>query len=149
MRSAVPLTLAIGLLTLVTGCVQKPENLPDRYAKLSPAEAEIFKIADVLFAYDNTPADQRAEKEAKCLAIGGKYSEGGGLLRNYSCYVSRSDAYKSCTDSSQCTGECLSPDLNKRDGQKATGICEPTNIGPFGCIGRVENGRIAYTLCVD
>jgi hypothetical protein len=145
MKSAVALFFAV----MIAACAQQPDVKPDRYAKLSPSEAEKFKIADTLFASDNTPVEQRAEKEANCLAIGGKYHEGGGLVRNYSCYVPRSDAYQKCTDSSQCTGECLSPDENKRKGQRAVGICEPSNIGPFGCIGRVENGRIAYTLCVD
>jgi hypothetical protein len=131
------------------GCAAPDPRGSSNKPKLSAELQAAFNEAGKLYSDDRTSEPERALKQKRCEDLGGKYEPAGGLIPGFGCYIVRPDANKKCTSSSQCTGECLSADPDPKDGRKAVGLCEPENIGPFGCVGRVENGRIKYTLCVD
>lgn len=84
----------------------------------------------------------------ECLAKGGTYTQ-QGRLQMYRCVMNFSDAGKSCSDSSECQGSCLSSDTDIAAGtSNLTGTCAATD-SPFGCRQIIEGGVSKGTLCVD
>ena len=88
-------------------------------------------------------------EEIACNTKGGVWKR-VGLGQFYACVIAMPDAGKSCTDSSQCEGRCLTgaggmPDEGNK---QVTGSCQATNQ-PFGCFSEVENGVAGPGLCID
>lgn len=91
-------------------------------------------------------ADRRA-----CEAQGGTVRR-AGMLGGETCIRPYADGGKACTDSAQCEGEC-----REREGLGApasdpqapvAGVCQADD-NPFGCYSVIENGVVAYGICVD
>jgi len=89
-----------------------------------------------------------------CEGIGG-YWESISFSENGYCNKMTSDAGKECIDSDECEGHCItniSPDefqkIQENGYVEAKGTCSDRMI-LTGCHGRVEDNRLAVTLCVD
>jgi hypothetical protein len=97
----------------------------------------------VFAASKATPAERAA-----CDAAGG-IVQPSGKLRWENCVQTFADAGNPCSDKAGCLGECrYEGDPELPPGKAVTGTCQVTDAR-FGCVTRVENGRIASTICVD
>ncbi|MEM9599712.1 MAG: hypothetical protein AAF926_01695 [Pseudomonadota bacterium] len=85
-------------------------------------------------------------ERARCADRGG-FVERAGLLGAERCTIRFSDGGQSCTDSSQCQGQCRT-DVSTPAGSAATGVCQKTD-NPFGCFSEVRQGQAGPGLCVD
>ncbi|GLQ20845.1 hypothetical protein ACFFUB_02160 [Algimonas porphyrae] len=106
----------------LTGFEREPVSPPVVEGTLSPAE------------------------RARCADRGG-FVERAGLLGAERCTIRYSDGGQSCTDSSQCEGQCRA-DVSVPNGAAATGVCQKTD-NPFGCFSEVSQGQAGPGLCVD
>ena len=89
------------------------------------------------------------DEKARCEAAGGVIRKAG--RRGWEqCVQTFADAGKACTGSADCIGECRVPESagDLAPGTPAQGFCQATDER-FGCFTRVENGKVAQTLCVD
>ena len=103
--------------------------------------------ADLAAAAYEPPASSPSEASA-CETAGGTWRR-EGMLGSYMCVMPHADAGQPCTDSDQCAGDCrLGDDKRPAEGEPVTGICQ-ADTSNFGCFTRVEDGRVAHTLCVD
>lgn len=85
---------------------------------------------------------------ASCTRAGGRMTP-GGRMRTLQCILTYADAGKSCTSGDQCAGDCRAPtQAEATPGQQATGLCQATS-DRFGCVTKIENGRVESTICVD
>ena len=87
-----------------------------------------------------------AAAQKQCVALGGTLQQAGRMGR-YACYAQYADGGKTCSDSSECDGDCRAIG-DAQTGQAAKGQCTPDNV-PFGCYAEVENGVVGPYLCVD
>jgi hypothetical protein len=72
-----------------------------------------------------------------------------GRRQTLQCVISYSDAGKSCSSGSQCSGDCRAkPGIDTVPGQAVSGQCQ-TDSDRFGCSTKVENGRAQATICID
>ncbi|MFC6203903.1 hypothetical protein ACFPZK_04155 [Psychrobacter urativorans] len=95
---------------------------------------------------DSTSSSENLVKE--CLAKGGEYLK-QGRLQMHRCVMQFSDEGKSCSDSSDCQGSCLSSKLDSEPGKpNQVGTCA-ANDSPFGCRQLIEGGITKGTLCID
>jgi hypothetical protein len=92
-------------------------------------------------------APREAPNLENCARLGG-YVQRVGLLGREACVVPYKDAGKTCTDGSQCEGDCWGEARPYAPGVKAVGKCQPTNM-PFGCNSRISDGVASPVLCVD
>lgn len=96
----------------------------------------------LLLAACQTTADKPAEPEPNaddriaCEARGGQYGQ-AGLLQSWVCIEPTSDAGKSCTTSSDCTGMCMADTMS----------CSAKSP-MFGCYSIIEDGQ-RVELCID
>ena len=59
------------------------------------------------------------------------------------------DAGTACSGSSDCVGECrYEGEAEPVPQMQVSGTCQATDAR-FGCYSVVEDGKIAYTICVD
>jgi putative hemolysin len=85
---------------------------------------------------------------ATCAADGGTVERRGRLGAEL-CVVPFADAGKSCTDASQCEGQCIAEETGPQpEAENPKGMCQADDK-LFGCYSTVENGKIANTICVD
>ncbi len=90
---------------------------------------------------------QAADTAEKCATISGDWRP--ICMRGMpACVVTYKDAGTACTDSSQCSGRCITGGTGARPDAPTTGICT-TNSDPCGCFQIVENGKAGYPLCAD
>ena len=96
------------------------------------------------------PKANRAERKA-CIAAGGAVSP-QGLAGYEMCVLPYKDAGKTCSDSSECLGQCRAQSLSTPQQSEATqavkGQCQANNI-PFGCYSEIIDGTVQPGLCVD
>jgi hypothetical protein len=85
---------------------------------------------------------------ASCQAHGGQL-QALGRLQRVQCVVAYADAGKACSDSSQCSGLCLSSDDQTPAGQAVGGTCQRDASENFGCRQPVEGGVAGAVRCVD
>ncbi len=90
---------------------------------------------------------QAASSPAQCAAISGTWRP-ICMMGTPACVVTYADAGKACTDSSQCSGQCVTSGMSAPPESAATGICT-ANSDPCGCFQLVENGKAGYPLCAD
>ncbi|MFQ3231661.1 hypothetical protein [Reinekea sp.] len=64
------------------------------------------------------------------------------------CIQSYSDAGKTCTDSSECLGDCRVEGQFIEANTETSGFCSADN-NPCGCFQAVEAGIAEYAICVD
>lgn len=79
----------------------------------------------------------------------------GGALQNVCrmgrllCVIPFKDAGKTCTDKSQCRGECLYAGGDAKSGEAVTGTCQKDN-DPCGCKQPILGGKLTnYGRCFD
>jgi hypothetical protein len=95
-----------------------------------------------------TKVDWRSAQNAEqCSGIGGQWRP-ICMMGKPACVVAYKDAGKSCTDSSQCSGRCITGSTGAKPETPTTGICT-ANSDPCGCFQLVENGKAGYALCAD
>ena len=88
---------------------------------------------------------QAAQNVEQCSTIGGKWRP--VCMRGMpACVVTFKDAGKSCSDSSECSGRCVTNGANP--GTEVKGVCT-TNSDPCGCFQLVTKGKADYALCAD
>jgi len=90
---------------------------------------------------------QAAQNAEQCSAISGEWRP-ICLLGKPACVVTYADAGKSCSDSSECSGRCITSDSGARPGSETRGVCTATS-DPCGCFQLVTNGKADYPLCAD
>jgi hypothetical protein len=93
-------------------------------------------------------ASERDRTAAESCATQGGTLQPVGITGRQACVIRYKDAGKTCTDGSQCEGDCWAGPKAYAEDEKVTGTCQPTNM-PFGCHSRVTNGRGGPVLCVD
>jgi hypothetical protein len=109
----------------------------------SAPEPEIYNYTPVYFAgLKATPAER-----LKCESIGGKFRQNVGIRGIDICYQELPDAGKICRDSDECLSECIAAD-RAEIGASTTGECSISETN-YGCMSRVEDGRVEPILCVD
>jgi hypothetical protein len=117
------------LLPLLTGCTwYEGQKLR---SELREARADALKNVD----------------RAACESAGGKV-EGIGIFGIPACVQYYSDGGKSCHDKSECQGLCFSPEVLER-GTESAGNCQLSEHDSFGCISRIEDGKVADSMCQD
>ncbi len=93
----------------------------------------------------STPPSAEAQASA-CAAKGGTMTP-VGKAQIPTCVIPYADAGKTCTDKSQCQGQCVLEGNLESTGPVA-GTCQKTNR-QFGCYARVVNGKATAAICVD
>ncbi len=126
------------LLALLTAC-QTGLNGP------ATTETQNAAIAHERISFQSERASE-AERQA-CEAAGGEVHR-AGILGYDNCILPYADAGKTCSDSSDCLGDCRMTWPGAQPEETVTGTCQ-INDSPFGCFQTVENGRAGHTLCVD
>ncbi|WP_440904837.1 hypothetical protein ACMZOO_00960 [Catenovulum sp. SX2] len=64
------------------------------------------------------------------------------------CVIQFSDSGKSCLDSSECLGACLSTNHNAQIGEEVSGQCASSS-NPCGLFMPIENGKVTSIAWVD
>lgn len=85
-----------------------------------------------------------------CAAAGG-FLETRGRRQTLMCVHRFTDAGKSCTTKSDCSGKCLAAsgeDGLPAAGTAATGRCQPDDR-LFGCHAEIVGGKARPALCID
>lgn len=86
-------------------------------------------------------------RDVDCRAAGGTLQPLGRLQR-VQCVIPYTDAGKTCSGKSDCSGQCLAAGENPV-GAPATGTCQRDISQNFGCRQRIEDGKAQGTICVD
>ncbi|RXD61983.1 hypothetical protein, partial [Xanthomonas perforans] len=84
------------------------------------------------------PAAQTSADAAACTAKGGQLRP-VGRMQIPRCIVPYADAGKTCTDNSDCSGDCLATSIVP-NGAAATGTCQ-RDSDRFGCRQEVVGGK--------
>ncbi|CEE22604.1 hypothetical protein TP38_04455 [Xanthomonas citri pv. citri] len=113
----------------------------------------------LLTACSNSPATRQAAAAnapqpphtvsadaAQCTAKGGQLRP-VDRMQIPRCIVPYADAGKTCTDDSDCSGDCLATSIVPT-GAAATGTCQ-RDSDRFGCRQTVVGGRGQAALCID
>ncbi|CCF69586.1 hypothetical protein CAI18_22780 [Xanthomonas citri pv. punicae] len=113
----------------------------------------------LLTACSNSPATRQAAAAnapqpphtvsadaAQCTAKGGQLRP-VGRMQIPRCIVPYADAGKTCTDDSDCSGDCLATSIVPT-GAAATGTCQ-RDSDRFGCRQTVVGGKGQAALCID
>lgn len=96
-----------------------------------------------------TPAKidwQAASTAEQCSSISGEWRP-VCMMGKPACVVTFKDAGKSCSDSSECSGKCVTK-AGAQPGTETRGQCT-TNSDPCGCFQLVTKGKADYPLCAD
>jgi hypothetical protein len=118
--------LGVTLVLILSGCASWRLN-----SEVEEARAEALRKIDV----------KACEKQ------GGKV-EGIGIFGIPACVQYYSDGGKICRDKSECQGYCFIPEQLER-GKSAVGKCEASEHDSFGCFSRIEDGKVATSMCQD
>jgi hypothetical protein len=88
------------------------------------------------------------ETQNACASYGGEWRP-VCRMQKPACVIAFKDAGKSCGDSSECSGRCITASPGSvAPGTATRGTCT-TNSDPCGCFQLVTNGKADYTLCAD
>ena len=90
---------------------------------------------------------QAAQNAEQCGAIGGNWRP-ICMMGKPACVVPYKDAGKSCSDSSECSGQCVTTSTGTPPESATRGVCT-ANSDPCGCFQLVEKGKAGYPLCAD
>ena len=86
-----------------------------------------------------------AERE-RCEAVG-RVVQNVGIRGIDICHQDLPDGGKICRNNDECLSECMA-EKGAEVGRRATGQCSQYETN-YGCLSRVENGRVEPKLCVD
>jgi len=93
------------------------------------------------------PAATTAETLASACSAKGGTIQPVGKAQIPTCVTPYADAGKTCSDKSDCQGQCvLEGNLEPRG--PITGTCQKTDR-QFGCYARVVDGKATAAICVD
>ncbi|MEA9753008.1 hypothetical protein VDG03_18735 [Xanthomonas campestris pv. raphani] len=93
-----------------------------------------------------TPAPSTSADAAACTAKGGQMRP-VGRMQTPRCVVPYADAGKTCTDNSDCSGDCLATSIVPT-GTATSGTCQ-RDSDRFGCRQEVVGGMGQAALCID
>ena len=83
---------------------------------------------------------------AACKGLGGRV-EGVGMFGEPACVRHFSDGGKTCSDSSECQGECMVYGEFKQ-GDTVAGQCSAQSPETGGCFAKVSNGKVQPGICI-
>ncbi|MEP4050629.1 MAG: hypothetical protein ABJN22_00140 [Litorimonas sp.] len=129
---------ALGLIVLISA-LAACQSTAEPYSKSDSVEYDYTPIyfADV----KATPTERK-----KCEAVG-VVLQNVGIMGIDICHQDLPDSGKICRDSDECLSECMA-DESVKVGKRAVGQCSLYETN-YGCLSRVENGRVEPVLCVD
>lgn len=115
-----------------------------------------FIVSSLLLISEGAVVWNKLQEDARISAITepNACSEVGGVIERVCssgtemCVVKYSDAGKSCADSSECLGACLSVDVHAQLGDMVKGVCAVSTT-PCGLFLPVKNGEVAAKRWVD
>ena len=81
-----------------------------------------------------------------CAAVGGKVRP-IGRAGTMTCVIPYLDAGKTCRDSGECMGMCITAPASA--GTHLKGTCSPDSGAVFGCYSEVKRGKALPGICVD
>lgn len=81
-----------------------------------------------------------------CAAVGGRVRPVGKAAMP-TCVIPYLDAGKSCRDSAECMGMCITAPVAA--GTHLKGTCSPDSGAVFGCYSEVKRGKALLGICVD
>ncbi|MCC5074067.1 hypothetical protein [Xanthomonas campestris] len=116
---------------LLAACSNTPTTQPSQAAGVTPAPS----------TSTSTSADAAA-----CTAKGGQMRP-VGRMQTPRCVVPYADAGKTCTDNSDCSGDCLATSIVPT-GTATSGTCQ-RDSDRFGCRQEVVGGMGQAALCID
>ncbi len=90
--------------------------------------------------------NMRAQDPDTCTQDGGEWKP-VCMAQEPACITAFPDAGKSCTDGSQCTGDCLA-EGELADEANATGVCQRDD-NPCGTFTRINDGVAEIGIAVD
>lgn len=140
MRRALALVAAL----ILASCAPSPDST----GPVSPTPPVSIPRDEPAFEVERGSRPTAAQT-ADCTARGGTYRQ-GGLGGYWLCITPYADGGKPCGDSDECQGTCLGPrePAVSPANPRKPGVCAADSY-PFGCIARVEDGRVAGVLCAD
>ncbi|KGK56969.1 hypothetical protein NC00_15230 [Xanthomonas cannabis pv. phaseoli] len=97
-------------------------------------------------AADAQPLRAASADAAACTAKGGQLRP-VGRMQTVRCIVPYADAGKTCSDNSDCSGDCLVTSIVPT-GAATTGTCQ-RDSDRFGCRQEVIAGKGQAALCID
>ncbi|MCC4608743.1 hypothetical protein [Xanthomonas campestris] len=97
-------------------------------------------------AADAQPPRAASADTAACTAKGGQLRP-VGRMQTVRCIVPYADAGKTCSDNSDCSGDCLATSIVPT-GAATTGTCQ-RDSDRFGCRQEVIGGKGQAALCID
>lgn len=126
-------------LTLVAGALVACQSTTEVTAD---SESVVYNYTPIDFAGVKATASERKQCEAV-----GQVIRNVGIRGVDICHQDLPDSGKICRDSDECLSECMA-DKSAKVGKRATGQCSLYETN-YGCLSRVENGRVEPVLCVD
>ncbi|WP_186829430.1 hypothetical protein [Xanthomonas campestris] len=114
---------------LLAACSNAPTTQPSQAAGVTPA-----------------PSTSTSTDAAACTAKGGQMRP-VGRMQTPRCVVPYADAGKTCTDNSDCSGDCLATSIVPT-GTATSGTCQ-RDSDRFGCRQEVVGGMGQAALCID
>ncbi|WP_407470585.1 hypothetical protein ABFU67_21260 [Xanthomonas campestris pv. raphani] len=117
---------------LLAACSNTPTTQPSQAAGVTPAPST---------STSTSPTDAAA-----CTAKGGQMRP-VGRMQTPRCVVPYADAGKTCTDNSDCSGDCLATSIVPA-GTATSGTCQ-RDSDRFGCRQEVVGGMGQAALCID
>ncbi|WP_407472342.1 hypothetical protein ABFU52_21975 [Xanthomonas campestris pv. campestris] len=119
------------MYTTLSACSNTPTTQPSQAAGVTPAPS----------TSTSTSTDAAA-----CTAKGGQMRP-VGRMQTPRCVVPYADAGKTCTDNSDCSGDCLATSIVPA-GTATSGTCQ-RDSDRFGCRQEVVGGMGQAALCID
>lgn len=136
--------IVLAAFVIVAACTPAPTPSPSE-----PVLATTPVAPAPTPAVEQSPTATQIADEASCGTAGGEWRP-ICRMQKPACVITYKDAGKSCTDGSQCEGDCLGETVSgaAAAGSPATGKCS-TNSDPCGCRTLISDGKAAATLCAD
>ncbi len=145
--SAMLIALCTTSILTLSACSTSTQSQTTSDKPLTSVKTQKIDLSQ--YQYQREMCQKITEKEViDCQQQGGKLQR-AGLMGCYTCIVEYADGGKTCSDSSECQGDCLNYDDFISTGKiNQTGQCAKDN-SPFGCYQVIEKGVAKYALCVD
>lgn len=126
-----------------------PSTIPIAAAPTAPVDVTPVPLPKPAATAEPVPAPSSSDADEAACKVKGGTIQPVGLAGRPACVIPYKDAGKSCTDGDECEGDCWTGSAAPGPDGKFHGKCQETNM-PFGCHGRVEDGKLAGgIMCVD
>ncbi len=145
--SSILIALCSAIILTVTACSLSNSNSSGSNKNITKTDTSKIDLSQ--YQYQREMCQKITEIEVvDCQQQGGNLQR-AGLMGCYTCIVEYADGGKTCSDSSECQGDCLNyDDFIPTDKINQTGQCAKDN-SPFGCYQVIEKGVAKSAMCVD